>query len=297
MKSVKNKPVESFRGSIKHVFFNKDDPVYVDFSASLRVGKIGIDDIYNEIALHDYFCELNMAPKITQVIIDDTSMPVIEYLKNHKDIDIPIKFGIYVEKYDCNEDVCNHFMKKGVFDHKRFFNEVDSFLNQTIENGYYNIDIKLENMCYKSGNFYWIDIDPKFFKSCAKSPLHYHRYMMIQLFVDIRKKLPVEFSDLHMSMEECYETIDFLFKNDEMDEGKSLYQLAHYNDIHIDKQMNAYIFLQKLFSKEATQFKPPPGKSSFIGKALMAAGVAGLGLLYCTMGGKKRRKTKRKRVI
>jgi hypothetical protein len=288
--------MQSVRGSVKHVIF-KGDTVYIDFSKALFGGRIEMDDIYNEIKLHHHFYELHMAPEITKVIIDDKTMPVREYLTHYKEIEIPDKFGIYVKKYDCSKDVCKHFMNKGIFDHQRFFNEIDLFLKKTIYHGYYNVDIKLENICYQSGNFFWIDLDPKFFKSCAKSPQHYHRYMMIQLFVDIRKKLPVDFSDLHMTIEECYETIDFLFKNGETNVFDSLNQLAHYNDIDLDK-ITTEKFLQKLFSEQAIGFKRPPGKSSFIGKALMTAGVVGLSLLYCAMGGtRKRRKTKRKRVI
>jgi hypothetical protein len=78
--------MQSVRGSVKHVFFKGN--IYRFFQI-IDGGIIGIDDVYNEIELHHHFYELQMAPKITQVIIDDISMPVIEYLTHYKDIDIP----------------------------------------------------------------------------------------------------------------------------------------------------------------------------------------------------------------
>jgi hypothetical protein len=124
---------------------------------------------------------------------------------------------IIVEKKICSLDVVNHFLKDQ-FDAPRFFQELKLFLIQLVTYGYYNTDIKLENLCYDHGEFLMIDLDPNYVKPIQRNvnPSVYVDYMLFQTYICMKFNLihssteSVTFHDMGMTEKEYTAMLHFV---------------------------------------------------------------------------------------
>jgi len=217
-------------------------------------------DVYSEIQKYYEFNSSGLCPLILSIFENDKSkeMSLTDFLRKYKRTPVPPTIYIIMEKYDCSADVFNFFDGFVGFNGRRFFKELKDFLTRLVQFGKYNVDMKIENICYEDGRgFIMIDLDNKFIKH---APHEYGpflvTYMLFQVFMKLRnynkilKGRKIDFNDTGITEQEYRDMTQFILdRHTTLQEPYSeLYMLCYYSGLTIKNGIRQF--------DQYTPFKP-----------------------------------------
>ena len=240
-----------------------------------------------ELELYDELGDRELSPKIVHVQTADKLYSLKDFLRLEDITFNPATMELIVEKKACSYTIIDDR-----FDADKFFEELKSFLTRLVTAGYYNTDIKLENLCHDEMGFLMIDLDPDYVKKILPNvhPSVYVNYMLFQTYLCMKVSgvpYSLNFQQLKLSQEEYSMVIAFLLSSEDA-----------YTQFMINiKGQHEYDIVAELHKKDNSlprhivKIRKPGLSRMVIGSAL--AGVSAFAL-YKLMGHTKRKRRKRK---
>jgi hypothetical protein len=244
-----------------------------------------------ELELYDELGDLELSPKIVHVQTADKLYSLKDFLRLEDITFNPATMVLIVEKKACSYTIIDHFENAG-----EFFEELKSFLTRLVTEGYYNTDIKLENLCHDEMGFLMIDLDPDYVKKILPNvhPSVYVNYMLFQTYLCMKVSgvpYSLNFQQLNLSQEEYSMVIAFLLSFEGAREQLMI-------NIKGPGRYDSYDIVAELHKKDNSlprhivKIRKPGLSRMVIGSAL--AGVSAFAL-YKMMGHTKRKRRKQKK--
>jgi hypothetical protein len=221
-------------------------------------------DVYSEIQKYYEFSSSGLCPLILCIFENDKSkeMSLTNFLSKYNRAPIPPTTCIIMEKYNCSRDVFKFFDGMGGFDSRRFFTELKDFLTRLVQFGQYNVDMKIENICYERGRgFIMIDLDNKFIKPVSDNAPLFVTYMLFQVFMKMRiynrilNGRSIDFNDTGITEQEYRDMMQFILDrhNTLREEYSELYMLCYYSGLKVRdgiRQFDRYTSFKKTEKKD-----------------------------------------------
>ena len=141
--------------------------------------------IMNELELYSHFGKLGLSPNILYVFQPDRAQSFDEFLAERSRVKQHTRF--IIERHNCADSGLEHFVNGDIFQSKEYFKQLKKFFTTlVVTHGYYNMDMKYQNLCYDpEQGFTMIDLDDVI----PSHNKHYIAYMMFLLFIELRNNI------------------------------------------------------------------------------------------------------------